>query len=808
MNHHEFPLKKLNIMKNFTLLLFIVALTATQIAFGQSGLTGINYQGVARNINGTVLSNQAVKVKISILGASANGPVQYQEEHALSTNQLGLFNLQIGKGTAISGTFAGVPWQNANQFAKVEMAIGGGAYTTLGNTQLMSVPFALYAAAGTPGPQGVQGPVGPIGPQGIQGIPGVLTGPAGGDLTGNYPNPVTAKLQGRAVAATAPTAGQALVWNAGTNTWEPKSAAAALDITLPFIKAQAEAASTLFKLTNSATTGINGAIEALTNSTDGNAVALKGTVTSVAPGGFSTAVRGINNGTGGLGIGVWGSQEGTGWGVYGVTPNGIGLYGNATTGGTGVYANSNTGTGLSATSSNGTPANFSISNGANNNPVIVATTSSLGDGIEVTLSNAGNIGNAITIAHSGVGRGVFATAKGGTALEGITSAMSAAGVIGRNTNGEAVVGISAGGGGIGAVVGRSDGLGYGVRGFNTKNGIGVLGQAGNSGGTGIAGKFENINTANNSEVLVVDNNGLGTGVSINMTNVNNGSRGLEVIQNGAGTAVFGTSAIGMGVWGITASVSAAGVIGDNTLGEAVVGRNQGGVGVGAVVGRNDGAGYGIRGFNTKNGIGVFGQAGNSGGTGRAARFENVNAANGSNTLEVSTNGGGNLAVFQKGGNVARIDNNGRGFFNGGTQNNGADIAEAFEVTGNIASYEAGDILIISTSKDRSVEKSNKPYSSLVAGVYATKPGVLLTEEHIDSELAGHVPMGVIGVIPTKVCLEGGAISRGDLLVTSSTAGVAMKADPDKVKIGQVLGKALESFDAEGISKIKVLVSIK
>ncbi|MNL29456.1 hypothetical protein D3C87_1511370 [compost metagenome] len=69
-------------------------------------------------------------------------------------------------------------------------------------------------------------------------------------------------------------------------------------------------------------------------------------------------------------------------------------------------------------------------------------------------------------------------------------------------------------------------------------------------------------------------------------------------------------------------------------------------------------------------------------------------------------------------------------------------------------------------------------------------------------------MGVVGVIPTKVCLEGGAISRGDLLVTSSTPGVAMKADPDKVKIGQVLGKALESYSAGGISKIKVLVSIK
>ena len=69
-------------------------------------------------------------------------------------------------------------------------------------------------------------------------------------------------------------------------------------------------------------------------------------------------------------------------------------------------------------------------------------------------------------------------------------------------------------------------------------------------------------------------------------------------------------------------------------------------------------------------------------------------------------------------------------------------------------------------------------------------------------------MGVVGVIPTKVCLEGGAIKRGDLLVTSSIPGVAMKADPSKVQVGQVLGKALQDYDATTIGKIKVLVNIK
>ncbi|MBK8312424.1 MAG: hypothetical protein IPL04_17455 [Chitinophagaceae bacterium] len=119
------------------------------------------------------------------------------------------------------------------------------------------------------------------------------------------------------------------------------------------------------------------------------------------------------------------------------------------------------------------------------------------------------------------------------------------------------------------------------------------------------------------------------------------------------------------------------------------------------------------------------------------------------------------------------------------------------------------MLVISQSSDRKVEKSSTPYSTLVSGVFATKPGVLLTERNAEeNQLDDMVPMGVIGVIPTKVCLEGGTIKRGDLLVTSSISGVAMKADPDKVKVGQVLGKALQDYNQNTVGKINVLVSVK
>jgi trimeric autotransporter adhesin len=169
---------------------------------------------------------------------------------------------------------------------------------------------------------------------------------------------------------------------------------------------------------------------------------------------------------------------------------------------------------------------------------------------------------------------------------------------------------------------------------------------------------------------------------------------------------------------------------------------------------------------------------------------------------------GDLAVFQTNGtNKARVDRTGKGYFDGGTQASGADLAEAFDVEGNTADYEPGDVLLISTVTDRTVVRSAEPYSSLVAGVYATKPGVLLTEEHIDAGLTGKVPMGVVGVIPTKVCDEGGAIKRGDILVTSSRPGYAMRADLSRLKPGQAIGKALQTFDGS-IGKINVLVNVK
>jgi hypothetical protein len=81
-------------MKKLAILLFAIAIST--MGFAQ-GLTGINYQAVARNLNGTVLSNKAVQVRLTITQGNTS-TIQYQENHNAVTNAYGLFNLVIGKG--------------------------------------------------------------------------------------------------------------------------------------------------------------------------------------------------------------------------------------------------------------------------------------------------------------------------------------------------------------------------------------------------------------------------------------------------------------------------------------------------------------------------------------------------------------------------------------------------------------------------------------------------------------------------------------------------------------------------------------
>jgi len=89
-----------------------------------------------------------VRVRLSILDNTATGSVLYVETHLKTTNALGLFNLIIGQGTVVSGVFSALNWGTNAKFLKVEMdATGGTAFVLVGTTQLLTVPYAMYAAS-------------------------------------------------------------------------------------------------------------------------------------------------------------------------------------------------------------------------------------------------------------------------------------------------------------------------------------------------------------------------------------------------------------------------------------------------------------------------------------------------------------------------------------------------------------------------------------------------------------------------------------------------------------------------------------
>ncbi|MCH8318195.1 MAG: hypothetical protein IIA88_06825, partial [Bacteroidetes bacterium] len=105
-----------------------------------------NYQAIARDISGNILANQNVSFKIIILKTSTTGTVVYSETHSIITNQFGLVNIQIGNGTVVSGDLSTIDWGTDIYFVRIEMDVAGGVnYQLMGTSQLLSVPYALYA---------------------------------------------------------------------------------------------------------------------------------------------------------------------------------------------------------------------------------------------------------------------------------------------------------------------------------------------------------------------------------------------------------------------------------------------------------------------------------------------------------------------------------------------------------------------------------------------------------------------------------------------------------------------------------------
>jgi hypothetical protein len=169
--------------QNKFLIVIVVAAALASAASAQVP-QGINYQAVARNNSGNVLVSQTITLRLTIEQGAAGAPL-YVETDTVTTNQFGLFNIKLGMQNAVSGNFSTIDWSTGDKWLKVELdPSAGNNFTGMGESQLLSVPYALYAAmsangpAGPTGATGATGPTGPTGPAGIAGSTG-STGPTG-----------------------------------------------------------------------------------------------------------------------------------------------------------------------------------------------------------------------------------------------------------------------------------------------------------------------------------------------------------------------------------------------------------------------------------------------------------------------------------------------------------------------------------------------------------------------------------------------------------------------------------------------------
>jgi hypothetical protein len=291
-----------------------------------------------------------------------------------------------------------------------------------------------------------------------------------------------------------------------------------------------------------------------------------------------------------------------------------------------------------------------------------------------------------------------------------------------------------------------------------------------------------------------------------------GVGGIAAATTGNAYGVFGstdTTGSGAGVFGSGNATdgTASGVAGqaNSPAGNAILGvfapsTGGGGGGVNGVTNSADfGFSYGVKGTaqaHTGSALGVFGEVFSA--DGAAGYFLN---RGGGNIIVGHTGAGDTLSVF-------RVDSTGRVFADGGFQPNGADFAESIAVKGERIKYSPGDLLVIDPTATRRLALAQRPYSTLVAGIYSTKPGVLGATRGVDeSAPKDEIPLAVVGIVPCKVTAENGPIAAGDLLVTSSTPGHAMKGTDRSRMLGAVVGKALEPLQ-KGTGAIQVLVTLQ
>ncbi|HPC83332.1 MAG TPA: hypothetical protein P5234_08120 [Thermoanaerobaculaceae bacterium] len=296
--------------------------------------------------------------------------------------------------------------------------------------------------------------------------------------------------------------------------------------------------------------------------------------------------------------------------------------------------------------------------------------------------------------------------------------------------------------------------------------------------------------------------------------LNSTGNGLAVTNTGSGTAVYGYSQSGFGVHG---SGSGRGVYGYTNFGFGVYGEagspvgralyaihnasgNHGYIGTSSegVYGKAASSGHGLFGQSQGNGLGneaVFAEALGAAGIALHASANSSDAA-----AVISNTGSGDLLkAFSSGGNLRfKVSNAGNGTADGTFTGGGADFAELLP---SRQPLEPGEVVAVAA--DGTLVRTTQPYQASLLGVVSTRPG-FVGDFYRDVPEEGKVALAVVGIVPVRVCDEGGPIRPGDPLTSSSRPGVAMRAT--RWVPGAVLGKALGKLDGgEGTVETFVLL---